>query len=178
MRFVSALLLCGLLTAPAWSEPTAVTTVLPAWSHDGHSVAYLYSDLDGRWAEVWVSRADGSNSRRLDRLQNDTHEGQNPDFLGWSTDDKTLQVTYIVSDPDRNAPNPDLAKVQKVTMWNVPVDGGSAVQWSPGYVDGAILDVHGDAVCLGTAPVTYYADSVPTYGKLEVTDTAGHLQNR
>jgi len=52
------------LTRPATTlAPKLPQNVAPAWSPDGHAIAFL-SDRSGKWA-IWVMDSDGSNQRML-----------------------------------------------------------------------------------------------------------------
>ncbi len=70
------------LTRPATTlVPKLPQNVAPAWSPDGHSIAFL-SDRSGQWA-IWVMDANGANQRRLPIEAPIEYRNQGEQMLSW-----------------------------------------------------------------------------------------------
>jgi TolB protein len=70
------------LTRPATTlVPKLPQNVAPAWSPDGHSIAFL-SNRSGQWA-IWVMDANGANQRRLPIETAIDYQNQGEQVLSW-----------------------------------------------------------------------------------------------
>jgi len=93
---------------------------------DGSLVAYSELETDAAYAELWVSRLDGSDARSLGWLP--AIEGR--DVL-WSPDSTRLAVTDLFDADPRTA-----ERVRGRGSAIVPVDGSEPIVLSPGYTGG------------------------------------------
>lgn len=68
--------------------------VSPAWSPDGHRIAYVRLSNRGSW-EIWLVNTDGSGAHAL------THDQRLNDAVAWSPDGRQLAYTsHLIDDHD------------------------------------------------------------------------------
>jgi dipeptidyl aminopeptidase/acylaminoacyl peptidase len=125
----------------------------PNWSHDGHTIAFVYKTKDGSQYDIALL---DWNTRKVHKLTNEQQPGYSWNVVAWSNDDKTIyagRVNPPFTDADVYRIDVATGKLENLTSHQGTIrylasslspDGGTILLSSDakgGYMNIALLDI-------------------------------------